>query len=288
MKKSRDKLFKQLIKSEESKWRFCKNKNVYVSILEDLEKENDLDTFSLSGNPSMVVVDWLQRHPERIHWSGICSNPTEWAIAEIEKHIQHYGVDSVDWQLLSANPGAHELLQRYSQYVNWNLFIAHCDNIIYLMSNERFMVRTKNKLEFRKHLSQNPHTDVLKLLQSFQDWIDWEGLSMNTNPHAINLIRDKLNGKITKGMGDISWRELSRNEVAIPILMEYTHLIDWEFFSLNTHPRAIFLLRNNPHLIHWTNLSRNPQALDLLSESMDKVNFEFLCENPAILYEVQI
>ena len=65
-------------------------------------------------------------------------------------------IDKIDWDYLSENPNAIELLKENQDKINWN------------------------------HLSKNPN--AIELLKENQDKIDWGTLSLNKN--AIELLKE--------------------------------------------------------------------------------------------------
>ncbi len=88
--------------------------------------------------------------------------------------------DKINWQYLSRNPNAIELLREK---------IKEEDDIpydsIYTLNNLSY----NQKIDWRL-LSSNPN--AIELLKVNQDKIDWKWLSRNPNPEAIKLIKKRL------------------------------------------------------------------------------------------------
>ena len=99
-----------------------------------------------------------------------------------------------DWDKLSTNPGAIELLKENPDKIVWNF------------------------------LSINSNPEAIKLLKSNPDKINWSYLSLN--PNAIELL--KANPE------NIIWDDLSENPNAIELLEANTDKINWFNFSYNT------------------------------------------------------
>ena len=119
-------------------------------------------------------------------------------------------------------------------------------------------------------LSANPN--AIELLKKYQDKIDWEYLSKNTNPNAIDMLKTNLD--------EINWNFLSANPSAIELLRGNPDKIVWSNLSVNPNPRAIELLKENFDEIDWNRLSQNPNAIELLEAYQDNINWHRLSLNP--------
>jgi len=112
-------------------------------------------------------------------------------------------------------------------------------------------------------------------LRANPDKIDWEELSSNTSPNAIDLLRANPE--------KINWDWLSFNPNAMDLLQANPDKIDWEVLSSNTSPNAIDLLRANPDKIDWDEFSANPAIFELDYQKMKESKREI---NQAIIAEV--
>lgn len=145
-------------------------------------------------------------------------------------------------------------------------------------------------------LYQNPNT--LHLLSLFlPKKIDWAYLSSNTNPNAIQLLRENID--------KIDWKLLSENESAIDILTEHQDKIVWSKLARNSNAYELILLNmdkfdifdlcynTNPKIIKlieerldtldlWGPLSANPAAIKILEKNQDKIEWYWFSQNPAI------
>jgi len=104
---------------------------------------------------------------------------------------------------------------------------------------------------------------------------------LSSNPAAIDLIKENM---IIPDR--INWNELSANPSpdAIQILKQNPRRINWNRLSAN--PSAIELLREkakqDPDSLNWNMLSKNPEAINLLRLNRNKINWDKLSENPGI------
>ena len=136
------------------------------------------------------------------------------------------------------------------------------------------------------NLSFNQSPGAIQLLSANPDKINWDNLSFNTSPGAIELLHTNYH--------KINWNNLSQNSAfgAIELLKANTDKINWSYLSENQN--AIDLLLNNHSKIDWRKLSlnRSSRVVDILREYPDKVDWislsinssptaiKFLKENP--------
>ena len=90
-------------------------------------------------------------------------------------------------------------------------------------------------------------------IYKLREWISsdhlyWDGLSSNTHPAAIEMLKSRLD------------------------------MIGHKFLSANVHPWAMQYTASVPNKIYWDWLSANssPYAIKLLKQNPDKVSWEFL------------
>jgi hypothetical protein len=116
------------------------------------------------------------------------------------------------------------------------------------------------------------NSNAISILKKHPDKINWQCLCANTNPEAIELIRDNIN-KL-----DIHcWWNLSENPNAIPILEKHLDKVDWRDVSRN--PNAISILEKHLEKADWSCLSQNPNAIPLLEKHMDKIDWNLFAAN---------
>jgi hypothetical protein len=156
------------------------------------------------------------------------------------------------------------------------------------------------------YISANPN--AIDILKDNIDKINWFELSSNTNPRAIELLRERaiieknmsridyrrLRNKIDwfnlsinpnaidllkENEDNIMWGYLSGNPNAIDLLEKNKDEIEWSILSINTNPRAIEMLNENQKNIDWFMLSKNPNAIELLKKNRENINWRALCIN---------
>jgi len=103
--------------------------------------------------------------------------------------------DKLNWNFLSLNPNAIELLKENPDKINW----------------------------YRLCLNENPN--VIKILKENKDKIDWCCLSENPNPKLIELFQENPS--------EIKWTYLCKNPNAIELLKENRDKINWYYLSEN-------------------------------------------------------
>ena len=151
--------------------------------------------------------------------------------------IDWIDIEKLDWDMLSINPNAIELLKENPNKINWKYLSMNPSAIELLKEN-------KDKI-YWYNLSSNPN--AIELLKENKDKINYRKLVFNEN--AIELIKDKIKEE----------QKLTEEEYNN---LDYTNKICFDNLSSNTN--AIELLKEHKDKIHWTLLSRNKNAIDLL------------------------
>ena len=287
-------------------------------ILRDWVAKEKLDWFALSGNPCAINIllekaDYekslteeeynMFEEKKKISWMRLCINEEG---AEILKKYP----SKILWSYLSNNSKqlAVDMIKERIEYEKINaLDYDEDDNRVWINSfsynqNPQIMELVKERVEYEKRLSREEYgmldvADVLDwcyltanpsaidILKANPEKIVWSLLSENTNPLAIDLLRERavlennMSKKDYKKLGDkIDWYSLTANPNAIELLKEYPHKIEWECLSANT--AAIDWLKENKNVIDWGMLSENPNAIQLLKENRKKIHWDKLCKNP--------
>ena len=286
--------------------------NILKYELRDWISLEKLDIGSLSYNQNSI--DLFDMYPDKIDWNKIVSNPNnEGSVRLIKKYIFDNNLKSskskykkfakdIDWDLLSSNPYAIDLLEAIikeggadatNNRVDWSLFSSN---------NEAIPILSKPK--YRKHidwavLSSNPSAiDLLadkweedkrlkvldvnqyNNLRDYENIVAWNILS--GNPNAIDLLRKKIREELKMKPEDynnleenekIAWINLSANPEAIALLEKNPDKIDWIYLSSNSSPKAIKLLKER---VEYEN-GLTTDAYNLLT---NKVRWSFLSNNP--------
>ena len=309
-------------------------------VLRDWVPKEKLDLYRLSGNPCAIELlmeqadyehslsqeeyDKLEKE-KKISWMRLCNN--EEATDILKKYPS-----KILWSCLSGNSKQHavDMLKERIEYEKINVPNIEEDNRLWVSSfsdneNPEIMELVKERVEYEKGLTLYEYetlaledidvldwayltvnSSAIDILKANPEKIIWELLSNNTNPLAIDLLRERavLENNMSKEdyknlVDKIDWASLSTNANAIELLKEYPHKIKWEYLSANTaaidwlkenknaidggmlseNPAAIELLKENRKKIDWKGLSKNPNAIELLKKNRKKINWWLLCLN---------
>ena len=242
-----------------------------------LEKEKKISWMRLCNNEEGSKI--LKKYPSKILWSYLSNNSKQQAVDMIKERLEYEKVNvhdidehnrvSYNSLCYNENPEIMELIKERIEY-----------EIILWEENEDLQM--VDILDW-SYLSANP--SAIELLKSNIDMIDWVSLSTNTNPLAIDLLRERVKkeSKMSKKhykvwRNKIDWDVLSGNPIAIDLLRENLHKINWEYLSGN--PSAIKFLEEYPNTIDWSMLSENPNAIEMLKANPKNIDWYMLCKNP--------
>jgi hypothetical protein len=272
-------------------------------VLLDWIDKKKLNWSYLSQNPS--AIDLLKENTHKIDWSLLSGNPNPDVIKLLEERIKYENNlddneyielvtsgNNICWYSLSQNPNAIKLLKKnYNEIVWYKLAKNSNPNVIKLLQKQIKVGFTDNDSEESVwfSLSQNPNT--MEILKDNPDKIIWCELSKNSNPDAIELLKNRITYESNlsreeyydlEGRNRINWKGLSANPNAIDLLKENPEQINFNYLSAN--PKAIDLLKEQikyentldveeykalENKINWEKLSANPNAIDLLKERIE-------------------
>jgi len=128
-------------------------------------------------------------------------------------------------------------------------------------------------LQYPSFLFQNKN--ALYFLMENNIEIDYYSLSGNTNPIAIQLLKEEI--KVNPD-ARIDWGALSKNPKAMKILKTNRDKIVWAYLCFNTNPEAIKLIEEeikiNPEHINFENLATNEtqEAMKLIEDNLFSKN----------------
>jgi hypothetical protein len=226
--------------------------------------------------------------------------------------------NKVNWDNLSGNPGAIQILETYPDKINWNILSGN-------PSAEHLLKQNPDKINW-KWLSTNPAPWALKILSQnpynislywvcfnpaidilfekyignrvwyIGEWVEtdaqWNALSANPGAYRIlcqNKSRINMLGLSKNSLFSVlydntyitkkMWKYLSANPDCIQFLLDNPNKINHKTLSENTNPDALKLIDEKE--IDWEWLSANPSAIDILSKRKHrhKICFEWLCSN---------
>ena len=271
-----------------------------------------------------VVYEKLIKEEKRlkkiINWYALSANPTAIKLLrkEYERDIES---NKIKFQYLSNNPQISELKDILVEEANFNKL-----GMIELASNpfaprellEKIMVQ-KYKMDLHFifiNLAENPNSDAVELLR--KEYVDfpnsqkirWYGLSANTNPKAITLLREWINDEIKKdkspAMKTPMYKMFMYKRFIIHKHFIHKRFIDFKRLSANPISEAITLLKeivdientlamegqfdSVDSVVDWDTLSGNPhpEAIELLREKIEKERTETHFANTPIIGQGRI
>jgi hypothetical protein len=198
---------------------------------------------------------------------------------------------------LSLNPNAIDFLSlpKNKKYINYSKLCENTNPRAIGLLAEEINANPNNPDINWQALSKNP--DAIDILDKHRDKIEMRIFSSNTNPKAIQIIKElrlaRGNGNRSSSSSDnnIDWINMSANTSTEAInflsLPENYNKIEWDIFSGNTNPKAIEMLiakeseefdledrefnrLKSYEKISWEKLSKNPKAISLLEKKWEE------------------
>ena len=229
--------------------------------------------------------EWIDETDEtKLDWEYLSMNPN--AIDLLEKNI-----DKIDWRFLSRNRNAVHLLEKNIDKIDWSWLSTNTNPKALQLLEKNF-----DKIHWGI-LSENPN--AIRILEKNQDKIKWIALSLN--PNAIHLLEQNMDKLCWYRLSYYNRKAAITSQILGPHLRNLSrHLsphnidpdeINWNSLrntssvlnlSLNESPEAITFLEKNQDKIDWENLSCNPKAIHLLEKNQDKIDWKEISMNPAI------
>jgi len=219
-----------------------------------------------------VLLDWI--NIEKLDWDLLSQNPNAIDLLKVFP-------TKINWKYLSKNPNAIELLQGNQDKIHWKSLSSNKNAITILKKN-------KDKIHYAK-LSSNENAINLinekikkenKLTSEQYDNLDFSNKicfdTLSSNPNAIDIL--------TKNKDKIHWTFLSENKNGISLLKEkwdqevLGNNIDHDVQNiisehlLSTNVNAVNILKANPHIISWAYISENTNAISIISKKLKYEN----------------
>ena len=252
-----------------------------------------LDFISLNPN----AIDFLssQENKKYINYSKLCENTNSRAIELIkEELIVNPDNPNINWQALSKNPYAIDILDKHRNKIEMRIFSGNTNpKAIQIIKELRLLARgndssssSDNNIDWI-NMSANTSTEAINFLSSPENYdkIEWDIFSANTNPKAIEMLISKESEEFDledrefnrlKPYEKISWRELSKNPKAISLLErkweEEKKLTSYDKKGKRYNMKEYNKLKKIGYIIDWTALSVNVKAIDLLRRKIEEEN----------------
>ena len=239
------------------------------TLLRNIQSNKDIEELIVKTYQDSLVYKLADGIPKEILlYNEICGNPKAIDLLK-ERVAEEYNKlsNKVDWEYLSMNPNAIELLRANPSKIDWRALSKNPEAIELLKERVAYEkslgLEEYNKLLNRINwLSLSKNSGAVELLKANPDKIRW--LSLSENSGAADLLEANPD--------KIYWGFLSANAGAFKIIIdEYkgnpkSARINWEGLSSNTNIKAFGLFEDNLDRIHWGNLCQNTnkKAIQLL------------------------
>lgn len=237
------------------------------TLLRNIQSNKDIEELIVKTYQDSLVYKLADGIPKEILlYNEICGNPKaidllkERVAYENRLGLEEYNKlsNKVDWEYLSMNPNAIELLRANPSKIDWRA----------LSKNPEAIELLKERVAYEKSLGLEEYNKLLNR-------INW--LSLSKNPNAIELLKANPS-KIHQG-------SLSENSGAADLLEANPDNIHWGFLSANAGAFKIIIdeYKRNPKSarINWDGLSSNTdtKAFGLFEDNLDKIHWGNLCQN---------
>lgn len=229
------------------------------TLLRNIQSNKDIEELILNTYQDSLVYRLADGIPtEILVYDEICGNPN--AIDLLRERIANenrLGV-KVNWEYLSMNPNAIELLRANPSKIDWRA----------LSKNPNAIDLLRERIAYENTLEQEEYNRLLNR-------INWMYLSKNSG--AVELLRDNLN--------KIDWRALSENSGAADLLEANPDKIRWGVLSANAGAFKLIIseYKRDPKSkqINWAGLSSNTstEAIGLFEDNLDKIHWGNLSQN---------
>jgi hypothetical protein len=241
---------------------------------------NNLDWNALCGNPKAIEILNIEykKDPNNLDWNALCGNPKAIGILNIE---YKKNPNNIDWNALCGNPKAIEILNieydKNSKNLNWHIL---CGN------PKAFRILN---IEYKKN-SDNLDWDVLcgnpgaiNILineEIYSKKINWSSLSGNTDPNAIELLKNKsVSGHVDpmwKSL-NINWDILSGNPNAIELIIKRLKIEKINEYNTLWRPEGP---EGSERYINWKLLSANPSLFKINQKPLQLKEIEMSLRKP--------
>jgi hypothetical protein len=249
-----------------------------------------IDWVLLSKNPDPKAIEMLKENPDKISWGYLVQNSNPEAIKLIEEKIKvnpeiipfdnlaanetpeaikliflfnrlnKYTMYQVSnsmrfWSILSRNSKAVKILKANPSKIHWDQLCSNKSTEAIQLLEEQITNKWVDPVKIDKNiswlnLSSNPNQRAFEILEANPTKIDYRGLSANSNPNAIELLKKRMEvqNEYKKKEDRIDWKTLSKNPGAIELIknkkiyedelpdsksLEDTEKIDWRILSSN-------------------------------------------------------
>ena len=183
-------------------------------------------------------------------------------------------------------------------------YVFNCESTLHytqgILLNARYISLIEKNLKLLNKSNRNilyANSEALHLVDLNPEVIAWDYLSCNTNPIAIQILKENIDEIywvylsenpsaieiLTEHQDKIIFRTLAKNPNAIELIKKYINKIDLVHLTYNTNPEALDIVEKQlDTLTNWAPLCMNPAAIKILEKHKHKINWYWLSQNPAI------
>ena len=223
----------------------------------------------ISQNPSAIrIIEACLEHPDfkkKINYARLSFNSS--AIHLIEKWVEEGKDNFVNWDNLSRNQNAIDLLDRNQHFIDWDNLSGNPSpqakyllNLHYHKINWAFLHRTKN-------------------IFSITSITDWNEFCVNPESSSVFLEKFKNGGEAEKER----FRKFPlapavlQNVKTLAEMKEFIEILpilknNMGFLSSNENIEIIDYLSANSSLIDWERFSKNKNAIHVMAKHLDKID----------------
>jgi len=195
-----------------------------------------------------------------ISWETLSQNSTAEAYAFLQNG------HNIDWGYFSKNTNPNAILlleEEIDREMKWDIrqLDSHADlesdeklNWEFLSSNPKVVHILEKKWKEEKRLMRD-NIDKYNRLKEYAMILSWKYLSINPEPAAMKLIKEKLKQE----------SELSAENYN---MLDECEKIDWKLLSSNPAAIKILSLPENKDKLEYKYLSKNPEAIKLIKQKI--------------------
>ena len=232
--------------------------------------------------------------PNILTHHALCGNPHPAAIKLIKKRIDEIDPSEIDWDRISCNPGATEIIEENPHQINWYYASANPASanpaVVHLLEEY-----PKTRINWFQ-LSYNTSPQAIALLENNPNRIC--AYAVAQNPAAVSIIQKYYKKNTTTDWGNIRpnirFEYMAGNpapEIIQYVKQEMHEFLSradeeetetfWKSLSRNPSDEAIKIMLQHPSRMNWRQLSANssPLAIEILLQNKDKIDYEGLCKN---------
>lgn len=219
-------------------------------------------------NMSNDIINYIIKHQDKLRHFTSTMPKLPFTIDNICEYL-------FNWECNMHYTQGVLLNARYISLIEKNLILLNNSNINILYANSAalHLVDLNPHVIDWKYLSCNTNPIAIQILKENIDKIYWEYLS--ENPSAIEIL--------TEHQDKIFFRTLAKNPNAMELIKKYMDKIEIVYLSYNTNPEALHIVEQQLHTLkNWAPLSMNPAAIKILEKHKNKIDWYWLSQNPGI------